>query len=130
MNLLELITQQDYSNVAGPQWPSYAEFLTGKYNVSLEVQQEIDQFVQDAEQIATPASQWRPGTPDKNLQLYVTKDDYIQGAGPDWPSYQDFVNGAQSTNTTLQTELTNFKQQHVAQGIKFPIKTEIGRAHV
>jgi hypothetical protein len=58
-----------------------------------------------------------------NLKLYVTEQDYSVFAGPDWPSYQDYLAGARGTDPAIQAEITRFTQQQQQDGIKFPIKT-------
>jgi hypothetical protein len=58
-----------------------------------------------------------------NLKLFVTEEDYSVFAGPDWPSYQDYLNGARGTNPVIQNEIDNFTSQQQADGIKFPINT-------
>jgi len=45
MNLGFYFTQDDYDNLAGPDWPSYQELLAGKQATIPEIQQEIDQFI-------------------------------------------------------------------------------------
>jgi hypothetical protein len=58
-----------------------------------------------------------------NLKLYVTEEDYSVFAGPDWPSYQDYLNGARGESQSIQTEINEFTQQQKQEGSKFPIKT-------
>lgn len=58
-----------------------------------------------------------------NLKLYVTEEDYSVFAGPNWPSYQDYLNGARGESLDIQTEINEFTQQQKQDGIKFPIKT-------
>jgi hypothetical protein len=58
-----------------------------------------------------------------NLKLYVTEEDYLTFAGPDWPSYQDYLAGARGTDSAIQEEINGFTLQHQSAGIKFPIKT-------
>ena len=123
MNLSAYITLEDYSNVAGPTWPSYDDFLKHNYNVTAEVKQEIDQFISNATTLSQSTDQWFFGPVDKRLQWCVTIDDYAQAAGPNWTGYQDFLNGAQTTNIKIQKEIDLFKIQQLSQGIKFPINT-------
>jgi len=58
-----------------------------------------------------------------DLKLYVTEEDYLVFAGPDWPSYQDYLAGARGTKPEIQQEIDQFTQQQQNEGIKFPIKT-------
>ena len=59
----------------------------------------------------------------KNLHLYITEEDYEEMAGPDWPLYTDFLQGARGKSQEIQQELEEYIAQHRKQGIKFPIKT-------
>ena len=61
-------------------------------------------------------------TPAK-LALCVTADDYAVFAGPDWPSYPDFLNGARGTLPEIQSEIGEFIDRYTAQGTRFPIRT-------
>jgi hypothetical protein len=58
-----------------------------------------------------------------DLKLYVSEEDYAVFAGPDWPNYADYLNGARGTDPAIQTEINNFTAQLQADGIKFPINT-------
>lgn len=58
-----------------------------------------------------------------NLNLYVTEEDYLTFAGPDWPSYNDYLAGSTATDPTIQKEISDFTLQQQSQGIKFPINT-------
>jgi hypothetical protein len=116
------ITLQDYNNVAGHQWPNYADFMSGNYIVDHDIAEEINQFVA-ANNSIVPDIHWSVGPTTEKLEFYVTQEDYVLSSGPDWPTYQEFINGAQTTDVDLQKELVAFKNQHIAQGIKFPIKT-------
>jgi hypothetical protein len=58
-----------------------------------------------------------------NLAHYVTADDYAVFAGPDWPSYAAFLSGVQAAKPEIRQEITEFTQQQLAQGEKFPIET-------
>ena len=58
-----------------------------------------------------------------DLKLYVTEEDYSVFAGPDWPSYQEYLQGARGTKTEIQEEIDQFTQQQLKAGIKFPINT-------
>lgn len=57
------------------------------------------------------------------LALCISADDYAVFAGPDWPSYRDFLNGRTSDNPEIHKEIQQFTQQMVGQGIHFPIRT-------
>jgi organic radical activating enzyme len=59
----------------------------------------------------------------KNLHLYITEKDYREMAGPDWPLYSDFLQGARGEKSEVQQELEAYIKMHRAQGIKFPIRT-------
>jgi len=59
----------------------------------------------------------------KNLHLYVTKDDYTEMAGPDWPLYDNFLSGDRGSHPEIQQEISELIQRSKTQGIKFPIKT-------
>jgi pyruvate-formate lyase-activating enzyme len=61
---------------------------------------------------------------DTNLHLYFTQDDYDALAGPDWPSYQQLVNGEQAKKPQVQDEINDFIKMFKSDGIKFPIKTK------
>lgn len=117
------ITAADYSNVAGPDWPTYNEFISNNYSIDDVIAQEINQFVMCAEQHIISDAQLIEGPATEQLEFYVTANDYEQAAGSAWPSYQQFINGTQTTNTIIQSEIESFKSRHIAQGIKFPIKT-------
>jgi hypothetical protein len=58
-----------------------------------------------------------------NLKLYVTEEDYSVYAGPDWPSYQNYLNGDIGTDEYVQEEIKEFTLQQKRTGIKFPINT-------
>jgi len=123
MNARLHITLADYSNVAGDEWPSYNDFITNNYEVDNVINQEIEQFIVSAEQNIIPNAHFTSGPVTEKLKFYVTPDDYKIAAGEDWPSYQEFINGTQTTNTMVQSEIESFKNRHMVQGIKFPIKT-------
>ena len=59
----------------------------------------------------------------KNLHLYVTRDDYSTMAGPDWPLYENFLNGDCGTLPEIQQEIQEYVARSKKQGIKFPINT-------
>jgi MoaA/NifB/PqqE/SkfB family radical SAM enzyme len=58
-----------------------------------------------------------------NLEHYVTKEDYAVWAGPDWPSYTAFLAGITSPDSFIHNEITEFRQNYIQQGEKFPINT-------
>jgi MoaA/NifB/PqqE/SkfB family radical SAM enzyme len=60
----------------------------------------------------------------KNLGLYFTQEDYLALAGPDWPSYDQYLNGDRSNIPEIQNELENYTKMFVNDGIKFPVKTK------
>lgn len=60
----------------------------------------------------------------KNLHLYLNKQDYKNLAGPDWPQYEEFLQGQTSSIPEVQEEINNFVKIFVKDGIKFPIKTK------
>jgi pyruvate-formate lyase-activating enzyme len=59
----------------------------------------------------------------KNLRSYVSLDDYTTFAGPDWPSYDDYINGATTDNTRIQQHIDQFTDMMIKEGKRFPIKT-------
>lgn len=59
----------------------------------------------------------------KNLNLYVTLEDYQNFAGGAWPAYQDYINGAKVDDANIQQEIDQFTKMMVGDGKKFPIKT-------
>jgi hypothetical protein len=59
-----------------------------------------------------------------NLHLYLNKQDYENLAGPDWPQYENFLQGQKATNPEVQQEIDNFVTMFKKDGIKFPIKTK------
>lgn len=60
----------------------------------------------------------------KNLALYVTRENYENLAGPDWPLYDQYLAGARSAVPEVQEEIDNFTKMFVNEGIRFPIKTK------
>lgn len=59
-----------------------------------------------------------------NLKLYVTEDDYRIVAGNDWPLYENFLNGATSEIPRVHAEITEFINNSIKRGVKFPINTK------
>lgn len=60
---------------------------------------------------------------DTKLHLYFHKQDYENLAGPDWPQYNDFLQGQKSNIPEVQEEIDNFVKMYKQGGIKFPIQT-------
>lgn len=58
-----------------------------------------------------------------NLHLYFPEEDYHNLAGPDWPSYQDFVAGKTADISAIQEEINGYVEMFKKDGMKFPIKT-------
>ena len=123
MNNELYITDTDYANIAGPEWPCYDDFLSGNCKVSNTVKKEIEQALEHARSIIV-VDNWYQDIPIDKLNLYVTADDYMLGAGNSWPSYDNYIAGIKTTNLSVQKEIDNFTNRHLAQGIKFPINTE------
>lgn len=59
-----------------------------------------------------------------NLGLYVSQDDYANLAGPDWPTYEQFLNQEPAKNAEIQQEIDNYTNMYIEDGIKFPINTK------
>lgn len=60
----------------------------------------------------------------KDLSLYVTAQDYAAWAGPDWPSYPDYLNGAQPSSADVRSEIDRFTNSKIQEGVRFPIRVE------
>ena len=60
----------------------------------------------------------------KNLGLYFTQEDYLALAGPDWPSYDQYLSGDRSNIPEIQDELENYTKMFVDDGIKFPVNNK------
>jgi hypothetical protein len=58
-----------------------------------------------------------------NISDYITPEDYAIFAGPDWPSYTDFLAGQRGTVLTIQQEIDRFIEQQRKDGPRFPINT-------
>lgn len=58
-----------------------------------------------------------------NLKLYFSQEQYETLAGPDWPLYDDFVQGAKATKPEVQQEIDDWVKKFKLEGINFPIKT-------
>jgi organic radical activating enzyme len=61
---------------------------------------------------------------DTTLQNYITKQDYENFAGKDWPRYENFLQGEKSQIPAVQEEIDNFVAMMKLDGIKFPIDTK------
>jgi pyruvate-formate lyase-activating enzyme len=61
---------------------------------------------------------------NKNLKLYVQKEEYNVMAGPDWPIYEDYINGSLAEKAEIQEEINHFTAQKIKDGIIFPIRTQ------
>lgn len=62
---------------------------------------------------------------NKNLRLYITPQQYKVWAGGDWPSYEEFMNGARPEHPIALEYVDNMINYHVyEQGMAFPIRTE------
>jgi len=62
---------------------------------------------------------------NKNLRLYITPQQYNVWAGGDWPSYEEFMNGARPEHPIALEYVDNMLNYHLyEQGMTFPIRTE------
>jgi hypothetical protein len=122
MNLKLYISQDDYYNMAGPEWPNYDNFVLGNYTVNDTIKKDIDQAIQNAKSMVV-IDEWYQAAPIDKLSLYVTADDYESNAGNSWPSYDSYIAGIKTTNKLVQNEIDTFTAMYLKQGIKFPIKT-------
>ena len=59
-----------------------------------------------------------------NLSLYVSLDDYTALAGPDWPTYEQYINHAPAKSAEIQQEIDNYTKMFLKDGMRFPIKTK------
>ena len=59
-----------------------------------------------------------------DLHLYFNRQDYENLAGPDWPVYDDFLQGAKSNIPQVQGEIESSLRMCRKDGIRFPIKTQ------
>jgi MoaA/NifB/PqqE/SkfB family radical SAM enzyme len=55
---------------------------------------------------------------NKDLKQYVLEADYQRMAGSSWPSYTDYVAGAQATDQQVQREIDEFTKQQIQTGVK------------
>jgi organic radical activating enzyme len=61
---------------------------------------------------------------EKNLHLYMNQQDYESLAGPDWPKYENFLQGQKALIPEVQQEIDNFVEMFRDDGIKFPLRTK------
>ena len=61
---------------------------------------------------------------ESNLHLYINQQDYENLAGPDWPKYNDFLQGQRSAIPEVQEEINGFVAMFQTDGIKFPLRTK------
>lgn len=61
---------------------------------------------------------------DHDLKFYITPQDYEVWAGPDWPKYENFLQGDRSQLPQIQQEIQKFIDMYKSEGIKFPIQTK------
>ena len=60
----------------------------------------------------------------KNLRLYITPEQYKIWAGGDWPTYDEFMDGARPTHPDA-VELVNKLMLHIEDaGVQFPIRSK------
>lgn len=59
-----------------------------------------------------------------DLTLYVTQEEYNSLAGPDWPSYEDYINYVPAKLPEIQEEINGYTTMFLKDGIKFPIRTK------
>lgn len=59
-----------------------------------------------------------------NLKLFVTPEDYDVFAGPSWPAYQDFLEGARSLDPVINQEIDDLIAMKKKEGIKFPVRSK------
>jgi len=122
MNLQLYFTVEDYANLAGSDWPSYEDFISNNYTVKPHVKKEIDQIIAITKQSISIDTLYQDA-PVEKLSLYVTEDDYASNGDTAWPDYNDYIAGIKTSNQTTQQAIDKFTNQHLKQGIKFPIKT-------
>jgi hypothetical protein len=58
-----------------------------------------------------------------NLKLYISQQDYLNMSGEDWPTYEDFCNGAKAANNNTQQSIDKFVEMMIKEGIQFPLST-------
>ena len=59
----------------------------------------------------------------KNLEHVFVRSDYETLAGPDWPAYEDFLQGQRGQSQEIQDEINGWITTFAASGKKFPIRT-------
>ncbi len=59
----------------------------------------------------------------KKIQLYFPKNTYNELAGPDWPSYEEFLKGDRGSTIDIADEINSFVDMFTKDGILFPIRT-------
>lgn len=59
----------------------------------------------------------------KNLEHVFVKSEYEALAGPDWPSYEDFLLGHRGSAPEIQDEINGWVATFEKSGQKFPIRT-------
>jgi peptide methionine sulfoxide reductase MsrB len=57
-------------------------------------------------------------------KLFVSAEDYKVMAGPDWPSYPDYLNDVVAKKPEIQEEIDQYTVMMRKDGIKFPINTK------
>lgn len=60
---------------------------------------------------------------NENLELYFTREDWDSLAGPDWPTYDEYVAGKAQLIPEIQDEINHYTKMFQHDGIKFPIRT-------
>lgn len=58
-----------------------------------------------------------------DLHLVINAEDYQDLAGPDWPSYQRFLQGDFGSTPAIQQEITRYVTMFRKDGYRFPINT-------
>ena len=146
MNIMNknYISKIDYERFAGEDWPSYENLINNNYIVTPELKIEIDDFLNLAHENYITQKKQDQDTKElqhffktnyvhvgnknfsifqKNKKLFVTKQDYENAAGNDWPSYPEFLDGNYGTSQKTVDEITKLIDISLQQGIKFPIRT-------
>jgi hypothetical protein len=59
-----------------------------------------------------------------NLKLYVLEDEYNFMAGPDWPTYTDYIAGVPAAKPEIREEIAQFTDTKISSGVIFPIRTQ------
>lgn len=58
------------------------------------------------------------------LKFYVSRKDYSVMSGPDWPTYENYLSGANSILPEVDAEIKNWTTGLVKDGMNFPIDTK------